>query len=97
MFPIQSATFKLILDGRDVLARDRTGSGKTMAYTLPVLEQFYRSNINPRSIKNPQFLVLCPTRELTLQVANEIKKFTTDYKVVTVYGGASISNQIRDL
>jgi ATP-dependent RNA helicase DDX21 len=37
MFPIQSATFKLILEGRDVLARDRTGSGKTLAYTLPVL------------------------------------------------------------
>jgi ATP-dependent RNA helicase DeaD len=41
--------------------------------------------------------VLCPTRELTLQVANEIKKLTNEYKVVTVYGGASISNQIRDL
>lgn len=95
MFPIQSSSFHDILDGKDLLASDRTGSGKTLAYTLPILEKFYRAGLNPIKIKKPKFLILSPTRELALQVTNELKKFASDYRVVTVYGGSSISDQIR--
>lgn len=61
--------------GQDVLASDRTGSGKTLAYTLPVLERMYREGIHPSKINKPKFLIMSPTRELALQVTNELQKF----------------------
>ena len=62
MFPIQEQSFKLILEGNDILASDRTGSGKTLAYTLPILERFNQLEYHQKQIKNPKFLILCPTR-----------------------------------
>jgi superfamily II DNA/RNA helicase len=62
MFPVQEETFKLIESGMDILASDRTGSGKTLGYTLPVLEKFNKAKYNLSPIKNPKFLILCPTR-----------------------------------
>lgn len=70
MFPIQYETFKLIQSGKDVLASDRTGSGKTLGYTLPILQKFYSQHYHTQAIKAPKFLILCPTRELALQVSN---------------------------
>ena len=95
MFPIQQECFPLIMEGRDILASDRTGSGKTLAYTLPILEKIYQNEPNPASIRTPRFLILSPTRELALQVSNEIRKFADSYNVATLYGGSSISEQIR--
>lgn len=97
MFPIQEETFRLIEAGKDILASDRTGSGKTLGYTLPVLEKFNRAKYNTSPIKTPKFLILCPTRELVMQVTNEIKKVTSVYKVAAVYGGASIEKQISEI
>lgn len=70
MFPVQEETFKHIEAGFDILASDRTGSGKTLGYTLPVLEKFNKLSYNLSPIKTPKFLVLCPTRELVIQVTN---------------------------
>jgi ATP-dependent RNA helicase DDX21 len=97
MFPVQEETFRLIEAGKDVLASDRTGSGKTLGYTLPVLEKFNKSKYNLTPIKAPKFLILCPTRELVLQVSGEIAKFNSVYKVVSVYGGTSIEKQTTDI
>lgn len=70
MFPVQEETFKHIEAGFDILASDRTGSGKTLGYTLPVLEKFNKLSYNLTPIKTPKFLILCPTRELVIQVTN---------------------------
>lgn len=70
-FPIQYTTFEIIHSGQELIGRDRTGSGKTIAYSLPVIERFRQQEL----IKNPyiKFLIVLPTRELCIQVANEIE------------------------
>ena len=60
-----------------MLASDRTGSGKTLAYTLPILERLEKKGLHPSQIRKPIFLILSPTRELALQVTNEIKKYAS--------------------
>ncbi len=91
--PIQEKTIPLILNERtDIVALAQTGTGKTAAFGLPVLHQ-----IEPFS-RNVQALVLCPTRELCLQITNDLNnftKFSQGIQVVPVYGGASINDQIR--
>jgi ATP-dependent RNA helicase DeaD len=72
----------------------QTGTGKTAAFALPILEKIDGSN------RKPQALILCPTRELCMQITKDIEKFssmTPEIRTVAVYGGASISMQIRDL
>lgn len=90
---IQKQAIPFILeDERDLIALAATGTGKTAAFSLPVLEQIDESS---RTI---QFLVLCPTRELCLQITKDIQSYTQymrDLKTVAVYGGSSISDQIR--
>ena len=90
---IQKQAIPFILeDERDLIALAATGTGKTAAFSLPVLEQIEESS---RTI---QFLVLCPTRELCLQITKDIQaytQYTRDLKTVAVYGGSSISDQIR--
>jgi len=69
-YPIQAQTFKPIYQGQDVIARDRTGSGKTIAFTLPVIERLReQKKFNHHA---PKFLIILPTRELVIQVHNEI-------------------------
>lgn len=67
-FPIQYMTFETIYHGNDLIGRDRTGSGKTIAYSLPILERFRRDEL----FKNGyiKFLIVLPTRELCIQVTN---------------------------
>lgn len=93
--PIQEQSIPVLLKGdRDFVGLAQTGTGKTAAFGLPLLEQ-----IDLRS-KHPQALVLCPTRELCLQITNDLKNFSKhlgDVNVVAVYGGASIVNQLRDI
>ena len=92
--PIQAQSIPLILEGRDVVGRSQTGTGKTAAFGLPLLQQI--------DVKNriPQSLILCPTRELCLQIAgdlNDYSKYIDGLKVLPVYGGSSIDSQIRSL
>lgn len=93
MTEIQQKAIPAVLEGRDVIGRSSTGTGKTAAFGLPAVE-LCRSGEG-----GPQVIVLLPTRELALQVCEEMQKFSR-YKqlgVVPVYGGSSIVNQIRDL
>ena len=94
MTPIQAASLPLTLQGKDLIAQASTGSGKTAAFGLPLLDK-----LNPRWF-GVQALVLCPTRELADQVATEIRRLARaqdNIKVVTVYGGVPSRNQIATL
>jgi ATP-dependent RNA helicase DeaD len=94
MTPIQAKAIPLILQGRDIIGQAHTGTGKTLAFGLPVLE-----SINPR-VKRPQAIILCPTRELAIQVAEDLQtvlKHKRDITVLPVYGGQPIDRQIRTL
>ena len=93
--PIQEQAIPVLLKGtKDLVGLAQTGTGKTAAFGLPLLHL-----LDPMQ-KFPQALVVCPTRELCIQIVNEIelfKKFMPAVYVVAVYGGASIGTQIRDL
>ena len=67
--PIQESAIPLIMQGLDIIGQSQTGTGKTAAFGIPVIEKIVAS------LKKPQALVLCPTRELALQVSTEIQKF----------------------
>ncbi len=90
---IQEQAIPLLLSGRDVVGQSQTGTGKTAAYSLPMLDQI--------NTKNPkvQALVLTPTRELAQQVAEAIKEFSGDRHlyILTICGGQSMERQIRSL
>jgi len=92
--PIQEKAFPVIMSGKDVIGIAQTGTGKTLAYLLPILRQYTFSNQ-----KDPRILILVPTRELVLQVVEEIRKLTTymSVRVVGVYGGTNINNQKEQL
>ncbi|RHZ37595.1 DEAD/DEAH box helicase [endosymbiont GvMRE of Glomus versiforme] len=89
---IQKKVIPLILEGKDIIAQSRTGTGKTAAFIIPSLEK-----IEP--IAKPQILVLVPTRELALQVSEETEKLSRGSKlrILAVYGGASMKDQLRSL
>jgi ATP-dependent RNA helicase DeaD len=94
MTPIQAKAIPLILQGRDIIGQAQTGTGKTLAFGLPLLD-----SINPK-LKRPQAIILCPTRELAIQVAEELQsvlKHKRDITVLPVYGGQPIDRQIRTL
>lgn len=92
--PIQSAAIPLLLQGKDVVGQSQTGSGKTAAFAIPAIEK-----VDP-AIKAPQVLILCPTRELAVQVAEETAKlaaFKRGVRELPVYGGQSYERQFRGL
>ena len=92
--PIQAQAIPIVLSGSDVVGQAQTGTGKTAAFMLPILER-----INPKN-KNIQALILCPTRELAVQVHDEARKFAKnnrDIQLLSVYGGQSYDPQIRAL
>ena len=89
--PIQAATIPPLLDGRDVLGQAQTGTGKTAAFALPILSQL---DLNQKS---PQTLVLAPTRELAIQVAEAFQRYASampGFHVLPIYGGQSYQPQI---
>lgn len=92
--PIQAQIIPFMLDGRDVLGQAQTGTGKTAAFALPILS---RINLNQ---KEPQVLVLAPTRELAIQVAEAFQGYASNLKgfhVLPIYGGQEYSIQLRQL
>ncbi|HEV2192109.1 MAG TPA: DEAD/DEAH box helicase [Nitrosopumilaceae archaeon] len=91
-FPIQAAAIPVLLSGQDVIGQAHTGTGKTAAFSLPILQ-----NIVPKG--GIQALILAPTRELAVQISGEINKFAkyTGIRNVTIYGGQSINVQFNDL
>jgi ATP-independent RNA helicase DbpA len=94
MTPVQAATLPLALAGKDLIAQAKTGSGKTAAFALPLL-----ANLNPRRFA-VQALVLCPTRELAEQVAQELRRLARaedNIKIVTLTGGVPLRMQMASL
>ena len=92
--PIQAESIPLLLEGHDLLGQAQTGTGKTAAFALPMLAQL------DLDAKLPQLLVLAPTRELAIQVAEAFQvyaSFSKKIKVLPIYGGQSYDNQIRQL
>ena len=90
---IQSKAIPIILNGKDVIGQAQTGSGKTFAFAVPILDKIFIPD------KSPQTIILCPTRELSIQVADEFRKLSKNskIKVLPVYGGQSIGKQTRVL
>ncbi|CAG0927375.1 ATP-dependent RNA helicase RhlE [Thermoflexales bacterium] len=93
--PIQSATIPAALDGRDILGSAETGTGKTAAFLLPLLQKL----INTPRTREPRALVVLPTRELALQVAEQAQQLSrnTNLRVATVYGGVGYGPQEQAL
>jgi ATP-dependent RNA helicase DeaD len=93
--PIQEKAIPVLLQGtKDFVGLAQTGTGKTAAFGIPALQLINKDN------KFPQALIVCPTRELCLQITNDLMKYKTKYmpvSITAVYGGASIVTQIRDL
>jgi len=92
--PIQAACIPHLLSGGDILGEAQTGTGKTAAFALPLLER-----LDP-NVRTPQILVLTPTRELAIQVAEAFQKYARylrDFHVLPVYGGQSMVVQLRQL
>ena len=92
--PIQAQTIPLLLSGKNLLGTAQTGTGKTAAFTLPLLTRLDFEG------KNPSMLVLTPTRELAIQVSEAIRKYSVfmkDFHVVPVYGGQDMGIQLRAL
>ncbi len=92
--PIQSQAISIIMEGRDIIGQSQTGTGKTAAFGLPCLEMLDSED------KGLQALILCPTRELAIQVSEEFRKFLKykeNIKVIPIYGGQPIDRQITAL
>ncbi|MBO6159265.1 MAG: DEAD/DEAH box helicase [Firmicutes bacterium] len=92
--PIQEASLEKLLKGHDLIGQSQTGSGKTIAFSIPLIEL-----VDPDD-RLPQGIVLCPTRELALQVTEEIRKllkYKAGIRTVCLYGGEPIQHQISDL
>ena len=92
--PIQGQAIPLELQGLDIIGQAQTGTGKTAAFGIPLLQK-----IDPKN-KKPQAIILCPTRELAIQVSEEIRrlaKYMHGVKVLPIYGGQEIGRQIRSL
>ncbi len=92
--PIQERAIPLVLQGKDLIAQAQTGTGKTFAFILPILERLDLNAVNIQS------LIVTPTRELALQISDEVKKLTNDMEdihVLAVYGGQDVEKQLNQL
>jgi ATP-dependent RNA helicase DeaD len=92
--PIQEKAIPLLLDGKDIIAQSQTGTGKTFAFVLPILEKLDASN------PNIQALIVTPTRELALQITHEIQKLIEHIdgiNILAVYGGQDVASQLKKL
>lgn len=92
--PIQEKSFSVIMSGRDMMGIAQTGTGKTFAYLLPLLKQYKFVDTY-----NPRIMILVPTRELVVQVVEEVEKLTTHMSVRTlgIYGGVNINTQKKQV
>ncbi|KAB2654407.1 MAG: DEAD/DEAH box helicase, partial [Verrucomicrobia bacterium] len=92
--PIQAAAIPVLMAGKDVVGQSHTGSGKTAAFAIPAIER-----LDPKA-PGPQVLIVCPTRELAMQVSEEVHKlafFKKGVRAVPIYGGQSYERQFSEL
>ncbi|KAG6591822.1 DEAD-box ATP-dependent RNA helicase 53, mitochondrial, partial [Cucurbita argyrosperma subsp. sororia] len=97
LFPIQRAVLEPAMQGRDMIGRARTGTGKTLAFGIPILDKIIQFNAKKGKGRNPLALVLAPTRELARQVEKEFEEAAPSLDMICVYGGTPISSQMRQL
>jgi ATP-dependent RNA helicase DDX21 len=99
LFPVQRATFEALMNGKDMLVKARTGSGKTIGFALPIIEKIMaaREEQRPRKGRAPASVVLAPTRELALQIQREFTRIEREVTAVCIYGGAPSFPQEREL
>ncbi|KAJ3636384.1 hypothetical protein Zmor_004324 [Zophobas morio] len=95
LFPIQSACYDYIYNFKDVIARARTGTGKTLSFALPMVERLKSDGF--RAASTPIALILSPTRELALQISKEFSKIDPNLRISCLYGGVSYTNQLNQL
>ncbi len=97
--PIQSAAIPVAIEGRDLLAGAQTGTGKTAAFALPLLDRLYVATPRPSQPKTPRALVLTPTRELAAQVHESIRTYGryVNARSTTIFGGVSMQPQVDAL
>ncbi|MEG0292252.1 MAG: DEAD/DEAH box helicase [Anaerovoracaceae bacterium] len=92
MTPIQEQAIPVFMSGKDIIGQAQTGTGKTAAFGIPLIQKINGDD------KNVQAIILCPTRELAVQVADEMRRFTKymrSIKMVCIYGGQDMSRQIQ--
>ncbi|XP_022774631.1 DEAD-box ATP-dependent RNA helicase 53, mitochondrial-like isoform X2 [Durio zibethinus] len=97
LFPIQRAVLEPAMRGRDMIGRAKTGTGKTLAFGIPIMDKIIRYNAQHGRGRNPLCLVLAPTRELAKQVEKEFHESAPNLDSICVYGGTPISRQMRQL
>ncbi|KAF8413466.1 hypothetical protein HHK36_001453 [Tetracentron sinense] len=97
LFPIQRAVLEPAMQGRDMIGRARTGTGKTLAFGIPIMDKIIRFNAKHGRGRNPLALVLAPTRELARQVEKEFHETGPNLDTICVYGGVPISRQMNTL
>lgn len=97
LFPIQRAVLEPAMQGRDMIGRARTGTGKTLAFGIPIMDRIIKFNQKHGAGRNPLALVMAPTRELARQVEKEFRESAPGLSTICVYGGTPISSQMRTL
>jgi len=88
--PIQTQTIPLLLENNDIMAEAETGTGKTLAFLLPIMQRI-------KLEKGIQALIVAPTRELAIQITEEVEKLNDAYKVLSIFGGKDIQGQLKKL
>ncbi|CAI0439826.1 unnamed protein product [Linum tenue] len=97
LFPIQRAVLEPAMAGRDLFGRARTGTGKTLAFGIPILDKIIQYNAKHGRGRNPLALVMAPTRELARQVEKEFRESAPKLDTICLYGGTPIQRQMREL
>ncbi|XP_010532528.1 PREDICTED: DEAD-box ATP-dependent RNA helicase 53-like isoform X2 [Tarenaya hassleriana] len=97
LFPIQKAVLEPAMQGRDMIGRARTGTGKTLAFGIPILDKIIKFNAKHGRGRNPLCLVLAPTRELARQVEKEFHESAPSLDTICIYGGTPIGRQMQQL
>ncbi|KAL1197539.1 DEAD-box ATP-dependent RNA helicase 53 [Cardamine amara subsp. amara] len=97
LFPIQKAVLEPAMQGRDMIGRARTGTGKTLAFGIPIIDKIIKYNAKHGRGRNPLCLVLAPTRELARQVEKEFRESAPSLDTICLYGGTPIGQQMRQL
>ncbi|OCT70065.1 hypothetical protein XELAEV_18036986mg [Xenopus laevis] len=94
LFPIQSKTFHTAYSGKDVVVQARTGTGKTFSFAIPLVEKLNEDQQPLARGRAPRVIILTPTRELAIQITNEIRSITKKLKVSCFYGGTPYQQQV---
>ncbi|XP_020336470.1 nucleolar RNA helicase 2 isoform X1 [Oncorhynchus kisutch] len=94
LFDIQTQTFNSVYEGKDVIGQARTGTGKTLAFAIPLIEKLQNDPDDKKRGRAPKILCLAPTRELAIQVSKDFKDMTKKLSVTCFYGGSSYNPQL---